>query len=86
MIEGETVHLEVQRSGGTLGDIVIGWEIENAGSDLSPSSGQVLMKVGERSAAFSVVARNDSVCLVTNYLVSVTVTIAFCKNEYYFHV
>ena len=60
--EGETFYLELQRSGGTLGDIMIGWEIENASGELSPSHGEVLLRVGQRTATFQVVARNDSVC------------------------
>lgn len=63
-MEGQTVDLELQRSGGTLGDILIGWEVENAGDDLSPKSGEVLMRIGERRARFSVVARNDLVCKI----------------------
>jgi hypothetical protein len=64
-MEGQTVDFELQRSGGTLGDILIGWEVENAGGDLSPRSGEVLMRIGERRARFSVVARNDLVCITT---------------------
>ena len=64
MVEGETLVLEVQRSRGTLGDIVIGWEIVNARGDLTPSSGEVFMKLGERRATFSVIAHNDLVCEV----------------------
>ena len=65
VMEGQTVDFELQRSGGTLGDILIGWEVENAGGDLSPRSGEVLMRIGERRARFSVVARNDLVCITT---------------------
>ncbi len=66
VIEGQTVQLELQRSGGTLGDIWIGWEIENAAGDFEKGSGEVLMRVGQRSAMLSVVARNDLVCTVSD--------------------
>lgn len=67
VVEGQSVDLELQRSGGTLGRILIGWEIENPSGDLSPTSGLASMNVGERSTRFSVTAQNDLVCIVSRY-------------------
>lgn len=65
VMEGQTVHFGLQRSSGALGDIWIGWEIENAGGDLEPRTGKVLMRTGERNATFQVVARDDLVGIVS---------------------
>lgn len=61
VLEGRRVDLELWRLGGLLGDILIGWEVQNPGGDLTPSSGIVLMRAGQRSATFSIDARNDLV-------------------------
>ena len=57
------VALNVQRTGGTLGPIVVYWEAEqqNAAHDLSPSMGNVTLDTGVQSATISVVVRQDSV-------------------------
>lgn len=63
--EGETVHFGLQRSGGALGDILIGWEVENGGGDLGRSTGNVLMGTGIKNTTFQVVARDDVVCTIS---------------------
>ena len=65
VIEGQTFHFGLQRLSGALGNIWIGWEIENAGGDLEPSTGKVLMRTGERNATFQVVTRDDLVGIVS---------------------
>ena len=60
-MEGETIRLELHRSRGSLGDILIGWEIDDPGVDWLNRSGFVSMKDGGIKATFVIVPKNDKV-------------------------
>ena len=70
MNEGQAVDLELRRSGGALGDVLIGWEVVDAGGDWLRSTGEVLMRTGERTATLSVEARDDLVSLFSFHFIS----------------
>lgn len=63
-LEGQTVNLELQRTGGALGPVTIFWEVDNFGDDLVKRNGKASMDTNQRSTSLTFTVRDDVVCVV----------------------